>query len=242
MPTAKKATITKITAKKALTPRVKKVVKEEVIPVSDEKMTVTKPSIPFNERMKKPYVFVPVLLVVAGIIAYLLRGTYLAAIVNGQPITRASFDHQLEVKDGKAVLNNMVTQSLIKDEAKRRNISVTGVEMNDATKQITDQLSKQGQTLDAALSARGMTKADFQDQLYVQKLLEKMLKDQTVVSDQEIADYVNKNKDSIPANMSDGDIKATVKQQLQQQKLNDKAQALVLQLQQKAHITYFVSF
>ena len=196
----------------------------------------------FTKDIKNPKVFIPIILVIVAVLLFVLKGFFIAAIVNGQPITRMSLDQTLEKKYGKQELTSAITQTLIMQEASNKNITVTDSEINASVKQITDSLSAQGQTLDSALALRGMTKQDFLDQLKIQKIVEKILGNQLAVSDKEIQDYIDKNKSSLPTGLSDADLKSQVKQQLQQQKLTDKAQAWIAGLQKKAKINYFVNF
>jgi len=208
---------------------------------SDEKPLITQiPS--FKNDIKNPKVFIPIVLVILAILIFVFRSLFIAAIVNGQPITRMALDSNLEKKYGKQELTSFITQDLIMQEAANKNIAISDSEVSASIKQISDSLSKQGQSLDSALAMRGMTKQDFIQQLKIQKIVEKVLGDQLKVTDQEIQDYMDKNKDSLPTGLSDTELKAQVKQQLQQQKLSEKAQAWIADLQKKAKINYFINF
>jgi parvulin-like peptidyl-prolyl isomerase len=208
---------------------------------TDEKIVITQiPS--FTKDIKNPRIFIPIILVIIAVLLFVFRGLFIVAIVNGQPITRFGLDRALEKKYAKQEVSSLITQTLIFQEASNKNITVSDGEINSSVKQVSDSLSKQGQTLDSALALRGMTKQDFIDQLKIQKIVEKILGDQVKVSDKEVQDYVDKNKDSLPTGLSDSDLKNQVRQQLEQQKLSDKAQAWIADLQKKANVNYFVNF
>lgn len=193
------------------------------------------------EKLRNPRVITLLIIILIVVLLYLARSWFIVAIVNGQPVTRFEFMNQLEIKDGKAVLNSLITQKLILQEAAKKHITVTNQEVDAAVKQIDTTLQEQGQTLDSALALRAMTKQDFTQQVRMQKIVEKLLTNQIKVSDQEIVDYIDKNKDSLPTGISQDDLKKQVRLQLEQQKLSNKAQAFVQDLQKKAKITTFIS-
>ncbi len=213
-------------------------------PIIEEKpvaqsIITSNPSIDFKQKIKSPKYYIPAIILVLALLAYVFKGQFITAVVNGQPITKAQYISALEAKDGKAVLDSLVVQTLINQEASKKGISISQKELDADTKQIQDNLTKQGQNLDQLLAAQGMTRADFEDQLKTQKLIEKLLGNNITVTDKEIQDYIDQNKDSLPQGVSETNLKNQVKQQLYQQKLSDKAQAWIQDLQQKAKIIYF---
>ena len=127
-------------------------------------------------------------------------------------------------------------------EAKKKNIEVSQEEIDKSAKQIEESLKQQGQNLDTALAVQGMTRQDFLMQLRLRGLVEKLLADQIKVTDKEVSDYIEKNKDTLPTNLKEDEIKKGVKEQLKQQKLASKSQEWLATLQKNAKINYFVSY
>lgn len=194
-----------------------------------------------GENIKKPRVFIPVIVIIVLILLFLFKNMFVVALVNGQPVFRMAYQQQLEAQAGKQVMSSLVTQSLLEQEAARRGITVSQTELDAQLRTIQAQLATQGQTLDSALAAQGLSQSSFMQQLRLQALVQKMLADKITVSDTEISDYISKNQATLPTGETDAQIKAQVKQQLSQQKLSQQAQLLVQQLQSKAHITYFIN-
>ncbi len=190
---------------------------------------------------RKPQIFIPIAFLLAIVAVYLLKSFFVVATVNGQFISRSAFETALVKQDGKQIMNSLVTQKLIEQEAAKKGITVSQSDIDAQAKTIDKQLAAQGQTLDQALATRGMTRAEFNEQVKLQQLLQKLLASQIKVTDQEIQDYIDKNKDSLPAEESDAQVKVSVKQQLEQQKLSTAAQAMVQKLQTAAHISYFIN-
>lgn len=192
--------------------------------------------------MRNPRLWVGAAVVVLAVLVYVYKGLFVAAVVNGQPISRLEVVGQLEKQNGKQALSNLVIQVLVMQEAQKRNISVSQSDVDGEIKKIDDQLKGQGVTLQDALAARGMTQKDLTDQIKLQKLLDKMVGATVKVTDDDIQAYIDKNQDSLPQDVSDEDLRKQVRTQLEQQQLQDKTQTFVADLQKKAKVTYFVGY
>ena len=122
------------------------------------------------------------------------KSLYLAATVNGQLITRLSVIKELEKQSGKKVLDNMITQSLIMEEARKKNIKINSQDIDKQMKGIEESVKKQGQNIDQLLAAQGMTKVDLRNQINVQMIIEKALASKIKVTDKDIDTYLKDNK------------------------------------------------
>lgn len=194
------------------------------------------------ESLKRRQVFIPLIIVVLGGILFLLKGFFIAAIVNGRPITRFEVISELEERSGKQALSSLVIQTLIFQEAGKKGITVGQKEIDDAVKLTSDSLSKQGQNLDQALAFQGLSRKDFIQQVRIQKIIDKIFADKTNITDKEVADYIEKNKSTMPADMKPEDAKKAVAEQLKQQKLSTLVQPWIQDLQKKAKILYLVNY
>lgn len=197
---------------------------------------------PITNKLKQPKIFIPLIIVVLVILAFLLKGLFIAALVNGQPITRLALIQELEKQGGKQTLSSLVNQTLILQEARKKNIEVSQKEIDTQAKQIEDSLKAQGQDLNTALAMQGLNRQDFMMQLKLRSLVEKLLADQIKVTDKEVADYMEKNKETLPTDLKEPEIKKGVAEQLKQQKLASKSQEWLVGLQKNAKINYFVSY
>src|SRR5258706_13613082 len=223
---------------KAIAARVKKVTPELTL---THPATINKPQSPM-QMLKNPKIYLPLIVIIFCVLLYAFKGLFIVAIVNGQPVGSVGFIQALEKQSGKQVLQQqIIPQMLIDQEAAKKHITISPQDVQNQIKQIQTSLSKQGQTLDSALAARGMTRQVLEDQIATQVKLEKLLGNQTKVTDKEIEAYINSNKDSLPQDQKPEALRAQIKQQLEQQKFNEKAQTYVQTLQQKAKITYFVN-
>jgi hypothetical protein len=176
------------------------------------------------------------------LLAVLFKSVFIAAIVNGEPISRLSVVTALEEQGGKTILDNLITKKLILQEAKKRNVSITQNDIDSETKKITANLQAQGSTLDQALASQGMTSADLNDQLKVQIALDKMVGTDIAVTEKEIDDFVAANKSQMTPGITEAQFREQAIQQLKQQKLQTKTQEFIKSLQNKAKIFRFVSY
>lgn len=193
-------------------------------------------------RLKQPKAFIPLIIIVLITLAFLLKGLFVVALVNGQPITRLTLIQELEKQGGKQTLLSLVNQTLILQEARKKNVEVSQEEIEKTAKQIEESLKQQGQDLNTALEAQGLTRQDFLMQLKLRNLVEKLLADQIKVTDKEISDYIEKNKETLPTDLKEDEIRKGVAEQLKQQKLAARSQEWLTNLAKNAKINYFVNY
>ncbi len=189
-----------------------------------------------NFELKK--IALPVIIVLVIILLGFARNQIVAANVNGEQISRLEVISELESKNGKQVLEAIVTEKLIDQEAKKKKINISDKELDDEMKKIEKSVSDQGQKLDDLLALQGLTREELKSQVKTQIILKK-LSGEIKVEDKEVNDYIEQNKDSIPADADMNEIRTQAKAQLEQQKLNDKIQALVTELQKNSKIEYY---
>ncbi len=210
--------------------------------------TVKKPTRKISTTVQKYATKKNILIVaiVAGVVfsLYALKGFFIAATVNGQVISRLSVVKELESQGGKRILDNMITQALIQQEAKKKNITINQADIDKEIASTESQLAEQGQNLEQWLAFQGMTQETFRDQVRLQKIVEELLGKDIAVSDDEIADFTEKNKEVLAERVGSDSAKVanTVKEQLKRQKLNEKVQPWLAELQKNAKVSYFVSY
>lgn len=190
----------------------------------------------------KKFLIFLLVLAVLGVLGYLFKSYFLAARVNGEIITRLSVIQQLEKQKGKEVLEGMVTKALILQEMKKKGITVTDEEVNQEIKKIETSLTQQGRTLPEALAEQGLSRNELFEQLKIQKMIEKLFSKDAVVSEKEVDEYIEKNKDALPQDQDPKVLRTTIKDQLKQQKLTTKFQTWLEDLQKKAKTDYYVTY
>lgn len=190
---------------------------------------------------KRRLIISVIVILIAGSI-FLYKKQFAAVTVNGETISKQQIIRELEKRGGKQVLNDLITQVLIAQEAKRKGIKMSDQEINAETKKVEATLVKQGQNLEQALQQQGMTKQDFTEQMQVRKMIEKMVGRDIEITDKELDEFIKQNQMFIPEATNSAEGRDNAREQLKQQKVKEKYQPWIADLQKKAKINYFVKY
>lgn len=229
-----------------------KTIKKSVRPASSKKI-IKEPLVQehsldqqsfFEKYINKKNLLVIAAAVGVVFLTYTFKGLFIAATVNGQIISRLSVVKALESQGGKRILESIVTENLIKQEAKKKNIIIDEKIVDKELVTTEEQLKTQGQNLEDWLAFQGMTKETFRDQVKLKKMVEELLGKDIAVTDAEIADFTEKNNDVLTERVGSDSAKVAtlVKEQLKNQKLSEKVQPWLAELQKNAKVNYFVSY
>ena len=194
-----------------------------------------------NSFDKKKAILIAAVLGVAAL-GYLGRGLFVVALVNGTPISRLAVVRELEKQGGSETLDNLVVKSLIFQEARKKGVTVSQEELDQELSRINDIVSKQGMTLDEALALQNQSKNDLIEQIKIQKTVERILADKIEVTEEEVNDYFDKNKELFDDGAKLEDVSGEIRNQLAQTKLSSAYQSWITDLKASASINYFVTF
>jgi foldase protein PrsA len=147
----------------------------------------------------------------------------------------------LEKESGQATLENLVIKELIFQEARKKGITISQEDIQKEIDNISEMIEAQGSTIDAALSMQGQTIDDLKENINIQKTAEEILKDEIQVSDEEILEYFEENKEFYE-DREFVDLKEEIKEQLFQEKLQVKFSELLENLKNESDIKYLVTF
>lgn len=220
--------------KKSTTSKARRVSAEKKAPVMNMKMMK-------KESPARPMLVGAAVLLILSLL-YFNKGLFFAASVNGNLISRPGIIKNLEQHYGAATLEKLVSQIIIEQGLTKAKITVSDAEVNEEVKKIEASVTQQGKQLPDLLKQQGLTMQDLRDQLKVQKGVEKLFAGKVKVSDKEVADYIEKNQDTIPSEMSQADIEKNVKDQLSREKLNQEFQKWFDAEKKAAKINNFVSY
>jgi len=198
---------------------------------------VTKFSIKNNPKLK--YVLVAVIVLA---LLFIFRSLFVVALVNNYPISRISVIRELEKQGGNQVLDSIISERLIMQEAAKKNIKVTQEDVNKELQIIENNLKSQGKDLETALSIQGQTKEDLNKAISLKLLIEKTLADRIGVTAADIKTYYDNNKATLYKNKLLADVEAEIKSLLEQQKLSTEYQKWITEIKEKAKIINFINF
>ena len=170
---------------------------------------------------------------------YYLRGMFIVAFVNGQPITRYEVVRDLEKQAGQGATDALVSKKLIAMEADKKGIEIAQKEIDERISAIEKDLKSSGQTLDEVLEAQGVTRAEVEEQTKLQLMLKKLLKDKIAVKDAEVEAAATEQMSAKPEGMSDDEFKKQIRSSLEDQQFSFEAQSYIQELQNNAKVTYW---
>jgi parvulin-like peptidyl-prolyl isomerase len=207
-----------------------------------KKIALFKHPIKFNLKAlknKKIVIFnvaLLVLIVVLGVIGYVRFWN--VATVNGVPISRIAYIKSLEKQGGKQVLDSMIDDALVLNEGKAKGVNVDQKTIDDEIATIEAQLKNQGQTLDSALLASGMVKADLEKQIKIQKIESVLSATKTEITQVQIDDFLTTNKAQLPTGKTKAELEDLARQQLTMEASQSAATTWLDNLRSSAKIIY----
>ncbi len=216
--------------------------------MAKEKIKVANPGLINNllekfslEKIKyyRPSKKVYLVLVVAGILllATFKKGWFVAAMVNGQPISNLELQSRLNGQFRAQTLDQMVSEKIILDEANKNRALATETEVSAKIAEIETSVGGV-QAFNNLLSQQGQTIDSVKKQLRIQLSIEKLYAKDATVSADEINQYIQTNQEVLSATDSAGQEKEAVTA-LKQQKLSQTFQAKFQALRQAAKIQIF---
>ncbi len=232
---------TKKVSKKASSPKTvakqssSQVAKMPKVTLSDLQKKVMDPS---NRRS----LILAIIVIALGIAAFLAKSYFVAALVNGQPISRLAVISELEKKGGKETLEVFITRALVVQEASKRKITASDKDVDAVIAQLRKDFQAQGQNLDQYLASTGYSQAKFREDMKIQALVIKILGNDAKLTDKEFNDFLAKNQDLIKDNPDQAKAKEQLRGQMEQQKLQQKSQEWLTGVRKNAKIQYLVNY
>ena len=214
-----------------------KTIQPEPVSVQNQQPKADKKSI----KISRKTAIIIVVIIALAVLAYIYKGLFIVATVNGSPISRLSVIEKLEKQAGKSLLNSLIDEKLIQEEADAKKIIISDDEIKGEIKKIEDQVASQGGTIETALAAQGMSMDDLKTQIVLRKEMEKLLADKIIVTDQEVAQYIKDNNITVTKGQ-EATTNDQIKNTLSNQKFSSEAQNLINDLKSKAKIQYFVNY
>lgn len=182
-----------------------------------------------------------VVLIALAVLALLLvlnKGLILVATVNNQPVWRWDLEKRLSGQYGSQMLDELTSEALIYQAAAKKGITVKSSEV-DAKLTEKEKTLNGKMTLSDALAAQGTTVEEYRRWLGLEMLLEKLVADQVSVSDQDVSDYIDKNKGLLTAT-DEGTMKDEARQAVLSDKQNTAIRQYFTNLKSQAKISKFL--
>lgn len=210
----------------------------------------TTPSIPFynsekfmglsekitNFKPNRKFYVVGVILLIVILLVY-KKELVIAAMVDGKPISNIELQLKLNQQFRAQVLDQMVTEKIIMDEAAKNNAVPTEADIDKKIADIETQVGG-AKALDSLLSQQNQTRASIRDQIKLPLAMEKLYAKEATVSAAEVENFITTNKDYLKATDSASQA-LEAENILKQQKLSQISAQKFQELKQKAKIQIF---
>ena len=157
------------------------------------------------------------------------------ATVNGSPIFSWKYVKTLHQTAGTQVVDQLVVEKLIAQEAKNQNIEISQEELDLEFERLELQFESVG-GLDAFLSTQGLKKKDIDDQVKLNLQVQKIVADSVSVTDEEVDEYYQTNIDAF-VYLTPEEAKEQAANTLYEQKLQQQIGIWVQDLRAKGQIT-----
>lgn len=180
-----------------------------------------------------------VILIIAGLLllAIYKKNWFIAATVNGTPITNLELQMRLNKQFRTQTLNQLTNEKIIFSEAAKNNAIASDVEVNKKILEIEASVGG-AQSLDALLSQQGQTRDSIKQQIRLQLSIEKLYINEATVSAEEVNKFIEQNKEQLRATDSAGQQKEA-SDAIKNQKLTQLFSQKFQELKQKAKIQIF---
>lgn len=195
----------------------------------------------YSEKLlnfKKSRNFYIILLVIGILVLAIYKKSYfIAAMVNGMPITNLELQSQLNKQFRTQTLNQLVNEKIILEEARKGTAIPTAVEIDSKIMEVEKNVGGKD-VLDSLLSQQGQTRESLRNQIRTQLAISKLYEKEATVSAEEVAKFVEENKQALVATDSAGQEKEAY-EAIKNQKLSQVFSQKFQELRSKAKIQIF---
>jgi len=193
-------------------------------------------------RINKPpmkYISGAILLIGLAMVLFVNKPLYLAAIVDGVPIFRWDLNKELTNRFGKQILESMITETLIREEARKNNVVVDPSEISAKQEELLASLGG-SVTIDDILKYQGMTKSDFDNQIRMQLIIQKLVGHDIAITDKDVEQYLSTNSGQFIAT-TPAELTKQARQALFEDQIASRAQQWFAAIKAKANILRYIN-
>lgn len=171
------------------------------------------------------------------LLVFFKKSWFIAAMVNNVPITNLELQSKLNQQFKTQILNQLINEKIILSEANKAMAIPSEAEIDKKIVELETNVGGKD-TLDSLLAQQGQTRVSLKDQIRVQLAISKLYEKEATVSAEEVAKFIEQNKDQMRATESaQQEIEAT--ESIKNQKLSQLFSQKFQELRQKAKIQIF---
>ena len=165
------------------------------------------------------------------------RSWFVAAMVNGSPITNFELQTKLNQQFKSQVLNQLIEEKIILSEAQKMNALPTQQEIQTKITEIETQVGGK-ETFESLLAQQGLTRTSLQERFKTQLAMMKLYENEATISAQEVSQYLEQNKEILTSTDS-AQLEKEAREAIKNQKLSEIFSKKFQELRTKAKIQTF---
>lgn len=181
---------------------------------------------------------ITVVLILTGTVGLRYKYLIVPASVNGKPIFFWEYLSKLHQIAGTQVLDQIVTERVISQEALRQGVVVTQAQVKEEEQKLQDQLAQAG-GLEVMLANQGISKSEFERQLNLSLLVRGILTNQVTVSDDEVNSEYQNSKEQY-TNLEEDEAKTKIRETLQYQRIQEQITPWLENLKKNAQVKIYL--
>lgn len=193
-----------------------------------------------KSKTNRNFIIIFLLLLAFGIY-YLLRNQLVVAVVGNKPIFRFEVINELEQAYGKDLIESLVAKKLILAEANKNNL-ISDDQIDSQIQDIKDSLASENKVFEDELLKENLTLEKLRESILLQNSVEKLLEGAYDVSQEEISEYYDNNKQFYGDDLELEDLSPTIENELKQQKYQEELKKLIDRLKDEYQVKYFFSY
>lgn len=180
-----------------------------------------------------------IVILIAGLLllGFYKKSWFVAAIVNGAPITNLELQMKLNQQFRTQTLNQLINEKIILEEARKANSTPSEPEVDKRISELEAQVGGP-QILDTLLTQQGQTRQGLRDQVRLQLAIAKLYDREATVSADEITKFIEQSSSLLQATDS-GKQQEEAFNLLKQQKITEIFNQKFQELRQNAKIQIF---
>lgn len=228
-------TKTKNKIQKPRTTRVKPAVAEEYS--SYVNSSSTNPLVQLKRLKDNKFVYLAIVIIVLALLISYKKSWFIAATVNGAPISNFELLSREDSQFRKQMLDQMINEKLILSEAGKKGIKVSEQDIDAKIADIEKQVGG-ANAFDSLLAQQGETRTGVRNQIRITLSLEKMYTNEALVSAEEVTKFIEQNKDQMQSSQP-AELTKEATDILKSQKLNQIYNQKFQEIKKAANIQIF---
>lgn len=187
----------------------------------------TSENLPRTKIITKKYLYALLIILAVIGVFFTLSRFWIVAWVDNKPITKFELYSLLEKRDKGKTAEELIVERLLLSEGRKQKQTISDAEVQSEIQKIEQQQGGAEQ-LDQILTAQGLSHEDFNKLVELQLLKQKLFGNGVNITDDDVAKYIEENKESIPPGMladpessEAAKLNESVKEQLKQLKVNE---------------------